>query len=479
MTDATDKRFSKADGASDASAESGPESAGGGESLRAKSASALADAHTGLAQRIMYAFALLIATVAVLYAGALMRSIEFAEENLIAGFLEDELQLAAEMLEQGEAPREAPTTRVYGDSPLLDPIPARLRSAPMGYTEFLEEPAAFVYRGRWQGGDLMIVRDQHDFESKERTFQRLVLLSVGLVFFLAAIFGWLLSRRIMKPVARLSDEVRAAAASPVYRPVKEEGLTDDEVGELAQICDSALRRLHQALDREKRFTGDVSHELRTPLTVIETSAELLEISELSPAQRERVAKIQRASADMRDLLTLFLQFARLAETETGASAPDGFDGILEQLLRVWRPQAEAKGLALEVRREAPCPGTYSPVMLGAVINNLIKNAIAYTSSGRVTVTERSWGFSVADTGPGIPESERQTIFEAFKRGSAAERPGAGEGAGLGLSIVSRICRRMGWQVTLESVPSGSRFDVRLIGSRPAARADGGAASPQS
>lgn len=447
--------MTETDAKENAGASSGTNGAASGAKLSSRG-------RTGLAQRVMYAFALLIATVAMLYAGSLMHSIEFAEENLIAGFMEDELDLAAKLLEQGEAPREGPSTRVYGDSPLLEPIPPALRSAPMGYTEYLEAPAAFVYRGRWKGGDLMIVRDQENFETKERTFQRVVLLSVAIVFLFAAVIGWLLSRRIMRPVEKLSEEVRAAAASPVYRPVGERNLPDDEVGELARICDSALKRLHEALDREKRFTGDVSHELRTPLTIIETSTELLEMSPLTPEQRGRVAKIQRASADMRDLLTLFLQFARLSGTESGNAAPTSLEGTIMRLMRVWRPQAEEKGLRLDACREAVCPGEYSPVMLGAVMNNLIKNAIAYTKDGGVTVTEQAWGFSVADTGPGIPESEQALIFKAFRRGSAGEESSAEDGAGLGLSIVSRICRRMDWRVTLASGDWGSRFDVRLL-----------------
>ena len=92
----------------------------------------------------------------------------------------------------------------------------------------------------------------------------------------------------MRPVERLSEAVRDAAGGNHYKAIPREIMTNDEVGALAQLCDSSMRRLYDALKREKSFTGDVSHELRTPLTVIETSSELLEMTDLSPQTGRRV-----------------------------------------------------------------------------------------------------------------------------------------------------------------------------------------------
>ena len=87
-------------------------------------------------------------------------------------------------------------------------------------------------------------------------------------------------------------------------------MTSDEIGMLARICDSALKRLSDALEREKAFTADVSHELRTPLMVIGTSAELLELSQLDERQRRQVERIMNAQESMKNLVELFLQLAR-------------------------------------------------------------------------------------------------------------------------------------------------------------------------
>ncbi len=235
-----------------------------------------------LAQRIMLSFALLVTFVAGFYAFALYQSIEFTEQQLISGILRDEVARAVDTLERGETPRLPEDTRLYGAPPLEAPPPA-MRGLPEGFGELSNNGDFFVHTGAWRGEPLVLTRDQLGFEDTERVFRRITLFSVLAVFFLGLLAGWILARNIMKPVKTLSDEVRKASAARTYEPLSVE-LTNDEVGELARICDGAMKRLHEALQREKAFTGDVSHELRTPLTVIETSAELLSMTPLSPAQ---------------------------------------------------------------------------------------------------------------------------------------------------------------------------------------------------
>lgn len=405
-----------------------------------------------LAQRIMLSFALLVTFVAGFYAFALYQSIEFTEQQLISGILRDEVARAVDTLERGETPRLPEDTRLYGAPPLEAPPPA-MRGLPEGFGELSNNGDFFVHTGAWRGEPLVLTRDQLGFEDTERVFRRITLFSVLAVFFLGLLAGWILARNIMKPVKTLSDEVRKASAARTYEPLSVE-LTNDEVGELARICDGAMKRLHEALQREKAFTGDVSHELRTPL---------------SPAQAKQVERITRSAGDMRELMSLFLSFARLSNETTGPE-PDSAAGILKAVADTWEPFAAEKGLALVLRREAECPGAYSPVMLGTVANNLVKNAVAYTESGVVTITETSEGFIVSDSGPGLAGDEAARIFEHGVRGSAAVADGSG--AGLGLSIVSRICRRSGWTVTAGKAPEGgAAFTVTMTKAVDARRAD--------
>lgn len=409
-----------------------------------------------LVQRIMLSFALLVTFIATIYATALHQSMEFTESHLIAGVLEDEVARVTHHLDVGERPVLSSETSIYG-APPLKPIPKPFQNLKPGFSELTDEGDYFVYTATWKNQPFVLLRDQEGFEDTERLFKKIVFISVLIVFFIGLLAGWWLSRNIMQPVRALSSAVREASLAPVYRPLSVT-VTNDEVGELAHICDTALRRLHDALEREKAFTGDVSHELRTPLTVIETSVELLSLTPLTAQQQQQVDRIARSANDMRELVQLFLSFARLSQRH-GAAEPDTVQGILQTAIETWMPFANEKGLDLVYVREAPCLGTYSPVMLGTIANNLLKNAVSYTTQGTITVKETAQGFIVADTGPGLKPDEVQRIFGHGIRGSA----GADDrlGTGLGLSIVSRICHRMDWQIDVLPSETGAAFLVTV------------------
>lgn len=409
-----------------------------------------------LVQRIMLSFALLVTFIATIYATALHQSMEFTESHLIAGVLEDEVARVTHHLDVGERPILSSETSIYG-APPLKPIPKHFQNLKPGFSELTDEGDYFVYTATWKNQPFVLVRDQEGFEDTERLFKKIIFISVLIVFFIGLLAGWWLSRNIMQPVRALSSAVREASLAPVYRPLSVT-VTNDEVGELAHICDTALRRLHDALEREKAFTGDVSHELRTPLTVIETSVELLSLTPLTAQQQQQVDRIARSANDMRELVQLFLSFARLSQRH-GAAEPDTVQGILQTAIETWMPFANGKGLDLVYVREAPCLGTYSPVMLGTIANNLLKNAVSYTTQGTITVKETAQGFIVTDTGPGLKSDEVQRIFGHGIRGSA----GADDrlGTGLGLSIVSRICHRMDWQIDVLPSETGAAFLVTV------------------
>ena len=144
----------------------------------------------------------------------------------------------------------------------------------------------------------MIVRDQEGFEEKEQELFILMLAVLLVVFLVGAAAGKRLAVQVMRPVEKLAAAVRAASSQNTWKPLPKELITRDEVGNLAAELSASMHRLFKALKREKAFTGDVSHELRTPLTVIETSVELLKLTELTAAQQRQVDKIERSSKMM-------------------------------------------------------------------------------------------------------------------------------------------------------------------------------------
>ncbi len=400
---------------------------------------------TGLKRRIAYAFTLLIAVLALLCALAVKNAFEYAESTLTGDYMSDINETLLRTLDAGNSVTLPLAMTFYCDAPGLPPIPDRYKNIPLGYSEVADaSPAVFAFRSSWKNYPLILVRDQDSFEATEQKMWRILAITVIIIVILSSILVTILSRQIMRPVEELSNAVMNAASGSSYTPIPRNIMTHDEVGALAQVCDRTMSRLYDALKREKAFTGDVSHELRTPLTIIETSAELLEMSSLSQQQSRQVNRILRAVGQMSSLVTLFLQLARTERDIKGPST-DSVRELFSIIEETWAEAASQKNIKLSFTAQGHCKGRFSPVLLATVMNNLVKNALMYVSQGgQVAMIETSNGFIVADNGPGILPEDRDRIFEAFTRGNTA----CGSGEGLGLSIVSRICERMGWTARL-------------------------------
>jgi len=207
------------------------------------------------------------------------------------------------------------------------------------------------------------------------------------------------------------------------------------------------------------FTSDVSHELRTPLMVLASSCELLlENPALDQRARAQVERVGRACEEMRDLVQTFLMLARTQRDDAGMNPQLTLQAAAQQLLALWREPIEAKGLLLEYLPDRAAQGTYNATFLYAVMGNLLRNALHYTDQGFIRLTLLPQGFTVEDSGVGIPEEKREAMFQPFVRGNEQR----GEGLGLGLSLVQRICENQGWTVTLDTMePNGCRFTVEL------------------
>jgi signal transduction histidine kinase len=207
------------------------------------------------------------------------------------------------------------------------------------------------------------------------------------------------------------------------------------------------------------FTSDVSHELRTPLMVLASSCELLlENPALDQRAKAQVERVARACEEMRDLVQTFLMLARTQRDDAGLNPQLSLQAAAEQLIALWREPIESKGLQLTYTPGQASGTSYNATFLYAVMGNLLRNALHYTDSGFIRLTLQGEGFVVEDSGVGIPEEKREAMFKPFVRGSEQR----GEGLGLGLSLVQRICENQGWRVDLETMePNGCRFIVDL------------------
>jgi signal transduction histidine kinase/DNA-binding response OmpR family regulator len=244
------------------------------------------------------------------------------------------------------------------------------------------------------------------------------------------------------------------------------------VQEIQRHADELLCTLEQQreLDRLKReFIQNVSHELRTPLALARGYAELLEsgeLGELQTKQREPVAIVVRR---LRTLSNLVDDINAISETESKPLERESVDlvNMVSTILADCQSTVEERGLTLKDEIPVNLPLLFGdPVLLWRVLDNLLNNALKFTSAGG-HITVRLWqegteiALQVVDTGIGIPADQLERIFDRFYQvdGSATRRYG---GTGLGLALVKEIAEAHGGRVTVESyVEQGSTFTVWL------------------
>jgi signal transduction histidine kinase len=260
-------------------------------------------------------------------------------------------------------------------------------------------------------------------------------------------YGWLVAGQSLAG----PDHVRAvilvteAAAAPLLLlAVYFSSLT---IGVKATAPVERIRR------RQLEFTADASHELRTPVTVIEAEAELaLSTPRSAPGYQETLHKVIEESSRLRHIIEDMLWLARFdSEPPPPGEEPVDLALIADQCADRFRAVADARGLRLVVRHDVAVPAlvTAPPEWIDRLLGVLIDNACRYSPPGgtvtvRTAVTVRRVRVVVEDDGPGIPEQQRQRLFDRFHR--ATSQPG---GAGLGLAIADAVVRSTGglWLIT--------------------------------
>ena len=305
----------------------------------------------------------------------------------------------------------------------------------------------------------MLVREQAEFEARETALFTVVFAGFILSGLAAWLLGWMMARTIIAPLARLAHQVRHRDQLLTLAPHLAPDYPKDEVGHLAAAFDATLGQLRSSLERERFFTSDVSHELRTPLMVIASSAELLETAELDEREQRQLNRIKRASAEISELVETFLLLARANTKQNPLSGNATLEQVAHEQAKRWAPRFADQGLDFRLIVEEPNDVLFHGGFLSTVMSNLIRNALHYTAKGEIRLLLSANGFRVEDSGQGVPSAQQDDIFKPFVRGSEAR----GEGLGLGLSLVKRICAYQSWEVRMYSLPTeGSCFEVTLI-----------------
>ncbi|MCS6546308.1 HAMP domain-containing histidine kinase [Curtobacterium flaccumfaciens pv. flaccumfaciens] len=302
-----------------------------------------------------------------------------------------------------------------------------------------------------------------------------VLLAVGvpvLVLLLVAV-TWAVTGRSLRPVERMRTEVETIrAARPDARVEVPD--TGDEVARLASTMNAMLDRLERSAESQRRFVSDASHELRSPIASIRQHAEVA-VAHPERTEVEDLADVVRSEAvRLQDLVTGLLELSRLDEGGIRTRRPVDLDDLALD--------AVARARARSTAGDAPARDGGTPAVrvdgsaisaarvlgdervLAGVVRNLVDNAVRHASTRvAVSLTEHDGSavLTVDDDGTGVPEDERERVFERFVRLDEARGRDAG-GAGLGLAIVRDAVRAHGGDTTVVASPlGGARFVVRI------------------
>ena len=279
-----------------------------------------------------------------------------------------------------------------------------------------------------------------------------------------SVWQWAARRRTLRRLNAMLDRAIAGGFS-------EERFDETELsaleGRLARFLrGSAASR--KAVETEqaavKTLIADISHQTRTPIANLLLYASLLSESELDPRQREQVNALSAQAEKLSFLIKALVKASRL---EAGIVAPapavNPVGPLLENAVEQEGPAALAKQITLTAE---PFDGSaaFDPRWTGEALGNVVNNAVKYTPpGGRVSVSAQLLDsfcrIDVADTGPGVPESEQAAVFNRFYRGGATR---AAEGLGLGLYLAREILARQGGYIRLSSRPGeGCVFSLYL------------------
>lgn len=294
-------------------------------------------------------------------------------------------------------------------------------------------------------GQQTSVRNEIARNSALRTLLPLVILIPILLILVSELI-----RQMFKPVKQLALDFDQRAQEDL-REVSDAHVPS-EIRPFVVAINRLLSRVTQSMALQRRFVADAAHELRSPLTALSLQSERLAAADMSAQARERLGALQSGLQRSRQLLDQLLALARAQETDKGQLVKVSVRRVYHQVLEDLMPLAEAKNIDLGIVGEKDANVLAQEMDLKILVKNLVDNAIRYTpSGGKIDLHIRRFKgrtiLQVEDSGVGIPEHERDRVFDPFYRILGNDEVGSG----LGLSIVKTIADRLGAVVTLHYV----------------------------
>ncbi len=388
-------------------------------------------------------------------------------ESLLTAEFEHLLERRSE--EPGYQWHDTDTLVLFGDARPLPPEVVAL--GPGLHDEVRIGDGEYVLMSREVGGDMLALAiDIADFERSEREIAATLLGSTLLVAVLLGLFAMLGAQRLVRPLTDLARQISRLVPGESATRVEVPASAGVELEVIAQAVNGYIDRNAEFVERERAFIDSASHELRTPISVIAGSAELaLAMTAMPPEARAKLARIHRTTRDMERLLSLLLVLAKDPARLAQANDRILLGELLPEIVDDHLPMAAAKGLEIALAPLPYCELLAPMPVVQAAIANLLRNAIENSDSGVIHVRLRDDALvEIEDPGQGMSPEEISAIYARAARG------GVRDGGGIGLDLITRLCRHLGWVLEIESQPGrGTRarldFGSARVARNPPAR----------
>ena len=299
---------------------------------------------------------------------------------------------------------------------------------------------------------------------------RIILFGAGAgVTSLAALLGWWISRRTLRPLRNVREAAEAIAGGRLdTRLIRQ---SDPDLDRLSESFNEMARALEERIHRDARFASEVSHELRSPLTTLKASVGVLESRKNELSVRSQTA-LDLLSRDLERFNRLVSELLEISGYDAGAASLELEEVNVSQFIQAatrndtsisYTLPSNAGALVISVDKRR----------LARALSNLLDNAQRYGGGAtviEVSTNENMIQIAVEDAGPGSSKEEREIIFDRFSRGSSSGQRGDDGGTGLGLSLVQEDVRLHGGKVWVEDPKitkslTGSRFVIELPNTR--------------
>ncbi|MDM0020216.1 ATP-binding protein [Variovorax saccharolyticus] len=312
----------------------------------------------------------------------------------------------------------------------------------------------------------LVIQVAQDMAARRRMAGTLALRTVGPIVLAAPLLMlvvWWVVSRSLAPVSRVRRQVATRQADDLS-PLSETDLPE-EVRPLVHELNLLFVRVRQAFEAQKHFVADAAHELRSPLAALKLQVQGLQRAS-DDATRELA--VARLAAGIDRATRLVEQMLALARHEASAAAgaqpePVSLPEVARLAISDTVAAAQSRDIDIGIVRADPATVQGQPEALRTLLRNLIDNAVKYTPPGGrvdIAIAAAAAGveLSVDDSGPGLPESERERVLDRFYRAGQPQAPGSG----LGLSIVKSIADLHGATVALDrSALGGLRVLIRF------------------